>query len=188
MRTAKELSNWQGYLTHNEIDEIQRVTRSMIDRRRKGGLICVNIGAGAGTSTISMLEVDRSVIVFSVDILASGTEVTTNEHLRLAECGDEYLHRVKRIWGDSKIVGLNWPVTVDMVFVDGDHTREGCAADITAWLPHIKTNGYILFHDYGSRNWPGVALAVDEIMGAEAKIGSAEKIGLVDTVMVYRIK
>jgi len=184
MRTAYELSDWQGYLTHNEIDEIQKCVRELFVQYRP---IAVNIGAGGGTSTIAMLEQDSRIVVFSIDIAAAGQETVTNEHLRLDECGPEYVGRVKRIWGDSKMVGKNWPVKVDLVFVDGDHTLEGCAGDIEAWADHIRSGGYMLFHDYGSPNWPGVAQAVDSMMGVYEELGAVQKIKLVDSLMVYKI-
>ena len=52
--------------------------------------------------------------------------------------------------------------TVDMVFIDGEHTYEACKADIEAWLPNTKK--LICGHDY-SEKWPGVMKAVDEIIG-----------------------
>jgi methyltransferase family protein len=52
---------------------------------------------------------------------------------------------------------------VDMVFLDGDHEYEGVVADIEAWLP--KTRKLLCGHDYGHPDYPGVARAVDEILG-----------------------
>jgi hypothetical protein len=129
-----------------------------------------------------MLEEDNKLIVFSVDILGSGSEITTNEHLRLMECGDEYTHRVKKIWGDSKIVGINWPIKIDYLFIDGDHSYDGCAGDINAWLPHVKKGGVVAFHDYESPNWPDVKVAVLELMSKHEFIGKS------DSVVSYRVK
>ncbi|HEY6320004.1 MAG TPA: class I SAM-dependent methyltransferase [Thermoanaerobaculia bacterium] len=39
------------------------------------------------------------------------------------------------------------PASVDLVFVDGDHTYEGCLADLEAWWPTIKPGGRVLGHD-----------------------------------------
>jgi len=44
-----------------------------------------------------------------------------------------------------------------MVFIDADHTYEGCKRDIEAWLP--KCEHIMCGHDY---NWPDVKKAVDE--------------------------
>ena len=49
--------------------------------------------------------------------------------------------------------------SVDMVFIDADHSYEGCKRDIETWLP--KARKIICGHDY-SQNWPGVVKVVDE--------------------------
>lgn len=36
----------------------------------------------------------------------------------------------------------------DMVFIDGDHSYEGCLLDIQTWLPLVKPGGWICGHDY----------------------------------------
>lgn len=37
--------------------------------------------------------------------------------------------------------------SVDMVFIDGDHSYEGVKADIQNFAPKIKTSGFLLLHD-----------------------------------------
>lgn len=56
----------------------------------------------------------------------------------------------------------------DFVFLDADHSYEGCRADIEAWAPKIKDGGFICGHDYGNTAWPkfGVKRAVDEYVAA----------------------
>lgn len=53
--------------------------------------------------------------------------------------------------------------SLDFIFIDGDHSYEGCKKDILAWLPKIKKTGWLLGHDY--HQYPGVKKAVDEIFG-----------------------
>jgi hypothetical protein len=36
----------------------------------------------------------------------------------------------------------------DFVFIDGDHSYEGCLTDIRAWLPLVKPGGWIGGHDW----------------------------------------
>lgn len=52
---------------------------------------------------------------------------------------------------------------IDMVWIDADHSYEGCRSDIEAWLP--KTRYLICGHDYEEWGWPGVKKAVDELFG-----------------------
>lgn len=51
--------------------------------------------------------------------------------------------------------------SVDMIFIDGDHTRGGVDADIAAWAPVVKLGRAMLFNDYQHARWPGVVGAVD---------------------------
>lgn len=179
IRTAYSLSDWQGYMTHAEIDLLKEFAQLAEKNAQHRTPIFVNIGAGAGTSTFSLLEAVPSSTIFTVDILASGSEATTNEYLRLKEMGLDKTGQVIKVWGDSKVVGLRWPIIVDLVFVDGDHSYDGCAEDIKAWLPHLRSGGVMAFHDYGSNNWPDVIPAVHDLMG-----GKPDKV--VDTLAVYQ--
>lgn len=56
--------------------------------------------------------------------------------------------------------------SLDFVFIDADHSYEGCKADILAWLPKIKKGGFISGHDYDNDDPQfnfGVKKAVDEL-------------------------
>lgn len=55
--------------------------------------------------------------------------------------------------------------SLDLVFLDADHSREGVTADIAAWFPKVKAGGWIGGHDYKNsdpRFRFGVTEAVDE--------------------------
>jgi uncharacterized Rossmann fold enzyme len=60
------------------------------------------------------------------------------------------------------------PERYDFVFLDGDHSYEGCKADIEAWASKVKPGGWLGGHDYGNPDWPkfGVKRAVDEYVAA----------------------
>lgn len=49
--------------------------------------------------------------------------------------------------------------SLDFVFIDADHTYEGCLADIRNWTPKVRSGGLICGHDL---NWPSVYKAVRE--------------------------
>ena len=49
--------------------------------------------------------------------------------------------------GESATVAQQWKRKVDVLYIDGDHTYEGCKLDVMAWLPHLKVGGYLLLHD-----------------------------------------
>lgn len=57
--------------------------------------------------------------------------------------------------------------SLDLVFLDADHSEAGVAADLSAWLPKVKPGGWIGGHDYGNADrrydFSGVARAVDRV-------------------------
>lgn len=76
------------------------------------------------------------------------------------------------IKGDSVDVAKKWSPEnrISLLFIDGDHTYEGCKRDIEAWFPHMKEGGMIFFHDCDETS-PGVVMAV-----AEAYIKNRDRI------------
>jgi hypothetical protein len=151
--------DWQHYMTHAEVDAMQNLAGEL-----PSDAYVVKIGAGAGTDTIAILEVTQDVVIFSIDILAGESPATTNEHLRLIENGYDQSGCVIRIWGDSKVVGKRWPLSINWLHIDGDHTKEGIAGDILEWYRHVMPAGFISFHDYGDPKWPAVKEVVDFTM------------------------
>ena len=69
------------------------------------------------------------------------------------------------ILGDANEVAKTWDKgELGLIFIDGDHSYEGCKKDIESWLPFLKQGGYMLFHDYDLPTSPGVVRAVDELV------------------------
>jgi len=52
--------------------------------------------------------------------------------------------------------------SLDLVFVDGDHSYNGAHTDIVAWWPKVRPGGILAGHDY-TLTWPGVMRAVNEL-------------------------
>ncbi|GIV19686.1 MAG: hypothetical protein KatS3mg023_1437 [Armatimonadota bacterium] len=49
--------------------------------------------------------------------------------------------------------------SIDLLFIDGDHSYEGCLADLSHWYPKVKPDGVILGHDY---DWDTVRAAAQD--------------------------
>jgi Methyltransferase domain len=73
--------------------------------------------------------------------------------------------------------------SVQAVFIDDDHSYEGCAASIAAWLPKVRPDGILAGHDYNP-HFPGVIRAVQETFGARAEIRGIAEWGNVWVVRV----
>ena len=89
----------------------------------------------------------------------------------------EFLENVKDYRGNGRLKIVRADSTeaakqfeddsIDVVFIDADHTEEGVRADIQAWLPKAKK--MICGHDY-AYYWPGVKAAVNEAFGDRFKL------------------
>lgn len=61
------------------------------------------------------------------------------------------------------------PLRFDFVFIDADHSYEAVRADISAWWPLLRANGWLMGHDYNLHEKlkeSGVKRAVDEFGSA----------------------
>lgn len=66
--------------------------------------------------------------------------------------------------------------SLDFVFIDAEHSYEGCRDDIKAWAPKVKVGGWLMGHDYNNPDFPkwGVERAVQEFAtarGLEVELG-----------------
>jgi predicted O-methyltransferase YrrM len=67
---------------------------------------------------------------------------------------NNFENRIIPIRGDSAYtIGIHDDESFDLIFVDGDHSYEGCFNDITKSWPKLKKGGNMLVHDcvYGSK-------------------------------------
>lgn len=51
------------------------------------------------------------------------------------------------IKGNFDDVVKTWDKKIDILHIDGDHSYEAVKKDYENWIPHLKENGIVLFHD-----------------------------------------
>lgn len=56
-----------------------------------------------------------------------------------------------------------------LVYIDGDHSYEGCFNDLRAWAPKVQSGGYIACHDFMNPTY-GVKQAVLDFCSTNFKI------------------
>lgn len=160
--TAEQLTG-KGMMSIGEV-ALLKITIAQLPRNP----VIVNIGAGEGTSALAMLESRPDAFIFSID-----KKRREEEAIALQKAGKLKLNRVWRIMGDSSRVGKHWPFEIDAVFIDGAHHDEAVRADIAAWVPKVKRNGIIYFHDYNHPNVPGLTKIVDKAMKSRQMLGTS---------------
>lgn len=134
------------------------------------------VGSWKGRSTTVLLEGCKGPVL-AVDNW-SGHDPSSNGALeRHASETDVHAEFLKNTSGYSNltvrqsdsVAGSVEGEAFDMVFIDAEHTYEGCRADIDAWLPRARR--VIAGHDYNEA-WPGVIKAVKETFGQVKTVGS----------------
>ena len=111
------------------------------------------IGTRGGRTTAHLLAYCPQIaIIHAVDIVEPGPNSPIHK-----------LPRVQFHLGSSVEVARSLPdESLDLVFIDADHSEQAVREDVRAWLPKVRRGGVIAGHDYGSRNHTGVKIAVDE--------------------------
>ena len=55
--------------------------------------------------------------------------------------------QVEIIRKTSDQVAENWTKTIDILFIDGDHSYDGVKRDWDLFAPHVREFGVVIFHD-----------------------------------------
>lgn len=64
--------------------------------------------------------------------------------------------------GESlEVVALVPDASLDFVFIDAGHTTSAVAADIRAWAPKVRPDGWLIGHDWW---FPSVQVALDDML------------------------
>ena len=175
---AVRLADAFHYLTKNEVYAIRFFALIQPDNA-----VCVNIGAGTGTSALAFLEArpDLTYSFWTVDISMEhphGGLANEQNAFRTAKMStpNQILHDSNTV--DYRVYMNKDNPQIDYLFIDADHSYEGCMADFDNAYPFLKKGSVVGFHDYGSPNWPDVRIAVKDIM---EKTG-ARKLLHIDTI------
>jgi hypothetical protein len=122
----------------------------------------VEIGSWQGKSTYCLSKGLRSGKVYAIDPFnADGGLDKDSEKIYAAKKGtdnlyDKFIDNMTRLKVRSKIVakqGYSYQFPdefdkIDVLFIDGDHSIEGCKLDFDLFSPKVAVGGYIAFHDY----------------------------------------
>lgn len=201
--TSESLQASFGYLFVSEVQALKDLARSLPPNPT-----VINIGSGAGTSSLALLESRPDLFLYCIDIQLEDSPFgcLVAEEKVLNEAG--FNGRYYQVWGDSKNVGTTWVEQfaaagkmlpdIWLVLIDGDHSYRGAKGDILAWLPNIKPGGIMAVHDYGKKKvykngpiegaphplpWPGVDRAVRKFLCSKYEI-----VMHVDTLIAFRVE
>jgi len=117
----------------------------MLASRAKLGI--VETGRFHGGSTFMLAWSNPDVPIHTVDIAPQNDELLKSY---FSEQGIGA--NVNLIVGDSQRTKYPEVGGVDLLFIDADHSYEGCTADLENWYANLAVGGHIVLHDcyYGS--------------------------------------
>jgi predicted O-methyltransferase YrrM len=141
-------------------------------------LTMVEIGSYAGTSAEMFLRSGKVDHLSCVDAWTTGyddNDVASSSDMDAAE--KEFDAKVSpyrnitklKMWSQDAAAKFE-DGSLDLVYIDGEHTYEGVKRDIELFLPKIKPGGIISGHDYYRYDWACVVDAVDEMLGKPEEI------------------
>ena len=164
--------NW-GFLREFEVSALKELVRLAIDGKSRPTLF-VNVGAGHGTSSLAMAEACPQAEIYTID---SDTWFLKCERDTFMMSGIIHPHQIH---ANSHDPDLEFEHKADLIFIDADHREEEVRADILKWLQFVRKDGIMAFHDYDHPNYPGVKIAVDELMTDQ------EEILLIETIKAFK--
>lgn len=132
------------------------------------------VGSFVGTSTVAMAKesadmFDRYSRIYCIDTWrGSGPDdqITklysgNNVYGVFSKNTDKLDISIRPMPSTSTLAAPNFEnESLDLVFIDADHSYEAVKADIAAWEPKVRPGGILCGHDYGV--FPGVTRAVNE--------------------------
>ena len=120
--------------------------------KENGYTSMAEVGVRDGRTTFYLLDKCPELTIYGIDLSIAGFYSSTIK--------EKYRDRLIPIQGNSSLVVDQIP-SVDLVFIDGDHSYNGCSADIRAYRHKVNKNGLLSGHDI---DFPGVNKAVNELV------------------------
>jgi len=112
------------------------------------------VGVKFGRTTFFLLDNVHDLVIHAVDLDIS---MFYNEEIK-----SKYKDRLIPIKGYSYDVADQLPNnSMDLIFIDADHSYDAVKKDIIAYTPKLKKNGLLTGHDI---DYPGVNKAVKEMI------------------------
>jgi len=122
----------------------------------KGGGSIVEMGSLAGRSTIALAYGQKAKSgqpIYTIDCILHPNLTNNLERAGVSEW-------VNILTGYSSQISKNWSRPIELLFIDANHSYLAVRSDIRFWSRHVIDGGWIVFHDYGNPDCPGVQRAV----------------------------
>lgn len=163
---AHDLAASRRLLTHGDVDDIQMLTRLL---SQEAPLI-IDLGAGSGTTALAVMCVHETAQVRTFDHDPVNLDSTRDAVFNM-NFQDRWRGYLCKSWEAPSPANK-----VDLLLVDASHEYEDIKRDLEAWLPLVRTGGYVWLHDYtpmigiSTAEYPGVVQAIEEFLITKSSI------------------
>jgi hypothetical protein len=169
----------QGWMTRPELEwlyEKSKTMESVVEIGSFRGRSTFVLASGCNGGQGKVYAIDPFTAVALENNLAVSGKPSFDDFLK--NCGHfPHLTAIKKTSVEAAALDIV-PAKVDMVFFDGDHTREGLTADLKAWVP--RTRKLICGHDLTGPNYPGVRQALYEFFGADRVMSGPDSLWFIN--------
>ena len=180
MTSASELNATLPYATEEELLWITSHAKTL-----RNGAHVLMIGAGPCVMALALLEGNNTIILRIVDV--------DNLDYCKAHIKAEF-PRTLVFYFQAKSQNVNFEPIFDFIIVDGSHEYSDVLNDARLWLPKVKEDGLVFFHDYdatGTRfalqeQYPGVKQALNKFLRHQRD--KYERVDRVGTALIVRRK
>jgi predicted O-methyltransferase YrrM len=150
--------------------------------------VVLEIGTGRGGTLFLLAQVAREdALLISIDEPGGGYSFGGRPEYRrrarlyqaLARDGQEIAYIVADSHQDetrSRVLDVLGGKPLDILFIDGDHTREGVERDFRLYSPLVRSGGLVAFHDIV----PGPPEAVGDVPSFWTEIRTNESVEIVE--------
>jgi predicted O-methyltransferase YrrM len=181
---ASPITGVPGWVKQAEQERLVELAKAVPENGR-----ILEVGGEFGCSaSLFARGAAESVEIVTVDLFPD--DLLTKHTANLAEAG--FPGRTIQIKGDSKEIVKGWSGdSIDLLFLDGDHSYEGAKADVESWSVFVPSGGVMAVHDYAPTLEPGkwhylhyeVRRAIDEWLEGQP---DWSKVSLTDSLLVLK--
>ncbi len=151
--------------------------RALLESLARGRRTVVEIGVYEGASAAALCRVlPPGAVLTLIDPFGESETSLRPGQRGIARATRRVVARAARgtgvelVWHETRSdeAVRNWSTSIDLLFVDGDHSEAGVRLDWELWSPHVGPGGVLVFHDAratraGGRGHPGPTRVVDEV-------------------------
>jgi len=113
-----------------------------------GSYLAVRRGTGAWNARRFSVPVYASTLTeFSRDFGGDFSSAERSNAFHAKHVAAEVTEIVRLVNLSSEYVTASWPDVVGLLWIDGDHRYKAVKRDLACWLPHLRPDATIIFHD-----------------------------------------